>query len=473
VFLPILLLHGCPLLKLEIARLARPGGDRSRIDRNRAMTPSFLFATGIENSYPMIRGGRHRVDEMELCQHYRRWREDFDLVEELCIRFLRYGPPIHRTWTAEKRYDWDFADLTFPDLRRRGIMPIADLCHFGVPDWIGNFQNPDFPALFAQYAGDFARRYSWVQLYTPVNEMFVCATFSAAYGWWNEQLADDRSFVTALKHIVKANVMAMQSILEVRPDAIFVQSESSEYFHASSPAAIKPAEIRNARRFLPLDLNYGRRIDSEMYEFAMDNGLTREEYHFFLEHNLKHHCIMGNDYYVTNEHRVEADGSTRPAGEVFGYNGITWQYYDRYRLPVMHTETNVNQGPHGDEAVYWLWKEWANVLRVRNDGIPIVGFTWYSLTDQVDWDSGLREPNHHVNPVGLYDLDRKIRPVGEAYKKLIAEWREVLPTQSVCLSVPLVSPEAADKPVKERSREEARSKNQPGAAAPSVSEGGR
>ena len=38
----------------------------------------------------------------------------------------------------------------------------------------------------------------------------------------------------------------------------------------------------NARRFLSLDLNYGRRIESEMYEFLMDNGMTRDEYHFFL-----------------------------------------------------------------------------------------------------------------------------------------------------------------------------------------------
>jgi beta-glucosidase/6-phospho-beta-glucosidase/beta-galactosidase len=44
------------------------------------------------------------------------------------------------------------------------------------------------------------------------------------------------------------------------------------------------------------------------------------------------------------------------------------------------------------------------VLRVRNDGVPIVGFTWYSLTDQVDWDSALRERNNNVNPLGLYDL---------------------------------------------------------------------
>ena len=109
---------------------------------------------------------------------------------------------------------------------------------------------------------------------------------------------------------------------------------------------------------------------------------------------------MGNDYYVTNEHRVFADGRTVGAGEIFGYDEITRQYYDRYRLPVMHTETNFAQGPNGDEAVHWLWKEWANVLRVRNDGIPIVGFTWYSLTDQVDWDTALREDNGNVNRSG-------------------------------------------------------------------------
>jgi beta-glucosidase/6-phospho-beta-glucosidase/beta-galactosidase len=205
-----------------------------------------------------------------------------------------------------------------------------------VPDWVGNFQNPDFPRLFERYARAFCERFPWVQLYTPVNEMYICATFSARYGWWNEQLTTDLGFVTALKHLVKANVLAMQTILEVRPDAIFIQSESSEYFHAENPAAIKPAEIMNSARFLSLDLNYGRRVDSEMYEYLTDNGMTRDEYHFFLDHRLKAHCILGNDYYVTNEHRVSADGSTRASGEIFGYAVITRQYYDRYQLPVMH-----------------------------------------------------------------------------------------------------------------------------------------
>jgi hypothetical protein len=270
--------------------------------------------------------------------------------------------------------------------------------------------------------------------------MFICAVFSAKYGWWNEQATDDRSFVNALKYIVKANVLAMVEILKRRHDAIFIQSESSEYYHADSPAAIGRAELLNSMRFLTLDLNYGRRVDSEMYEYLMDNGMLREEYHFFLHHRLKQNCILGNDYYMTNEHRVFADGRTTGSGEVFGYTEITRQYYNRYRVPVMHTETNLREGPKGDEAVKWLWKEWASVLRLRNVGIPTVGFTWYSLTDQVDWDSALREQNGNVNPLGLYDLSRNIRNVGRAYKQLIKDWRNVLPASSVCLVVPIKKP---------------------------------
>jgi beta-glucosidase/6-phospho-beta-glucosidase/beta-galactosidase len=432
----------------------------------------FMFTTGIENSYPTINGGRTRVDEMEKCGHYAHWRTDFELLRDLDIRFLRYGPPIHRTWLGDGRHDWGFSDETFGVLKAMDVVPIVDLCHFGVPDWVGNFQNPDFPELFAAYAAAFAARFPWVQLYTPVNEMFICAAFSAAYGWWNEQLSDDRAFVTALKHIAKANVLAMSRILDHRPDAIFIQSESSEYFHADSPEAIGKAELLNARRFLSLDLNYGRRVDSDMYEYLMDCGMTREEYHFFLDQRLHQHCIMGNDYYRTNEHRVAPDGGTRPSGEVFGYSEITRQYYDRYRLPVMHTETNLAEGPAGTESADWLWKEWANVLRVRNSGVPIVGFTWYSLTDQMDWDSALREDRGNVNPVGLYDLDRNIRRVGAEYKALIRNWRKVLPTQSACLSVPLVPAGEYEEAGAARRREEARDlRAAPGAAAPQTTPG--
>ena len=41
----------------------------------------------------------------------------------------------------------------------------------------------------------------------------------------------------------------------------------------------------------------------------------------------------------------------------------------------------------------------------------------------------------HVNPLGLYDLDRKIRPVGQAYRELIRQWRDILSTDSIVLTL--------------------------------------
>jgi beta-glucosidase/6-phospho-beta-glucosidase/beta-galactosidase len=389
----------------------------------------FMFATGIENSYPTIRlpdGSTKRVDEMEKTGHYTRWKEDLKLVTDSGIEFLRYGPPYYKTHLSPGKYDWAFTDETFNELKRLNITPIVDLCHFGVPDWVGNFQNPDFPYYFAEYAYAFAERFPDLQLYTPINEIFIAAMFSAQYGWWNERLQSDRAFVTALKHLCKANVMAMHAILRVQSEATFVQSESSEYFHAMDPSAVPLARFLNQKRFLSLDLTYGYPLNVTMYEYLLENGMSQEEYRWFVNNQVKARCIMGNDYYVTNEHLVFPDGMTQAAGEIFGYYVITNQYYRRYKLPIMHTETNIKM-PACRE---WLLKQWANVHRLKHDGIPIVGFTWYSLLHQVDWDSALRNDAGNVNELGLYDLNRNIMPVGEAYKKLITDWKDILNEES-------------------------------------------
>ncbi|MEO6819921.1 MAG: family 1 glycosylhydrolase [Ginsengibacter sp.] len=389
----------------------------------------FMFSTGIENSYPNILlpdGTTKRVDEMEKCGHYENWETDFLLVKELGINFLRYGPPYYKTHLAPGKYDWEFTDKTFERLKELEITPIVDLCHFGIPDWMGNFQDPDFPVYFAEYASEFANRFPYIHLYTPINEIFIAAMFSAQYGWWNERLQSDKAFVTALKHLCKANVMAMHAILKVQPEATFIQSESSEYFHAIDPQALPLARFLNHKRFLSLDLTYGYPLNVTMYEYLLSNGMTREEYQWFTNNQVKARCIMGNDYYVTNEHIVHPDGRTQAAGEIFGYYVITSQYYRRYQLPIMHTETNIKM----PACTEWLLKQWANVHRLKHDGIPIIGFTWYSLTHQVDWDSALREDNGNINKLGLFDLNRKIMPVGKAYKKLIKEWQDILSEES-------------------------------------------
>jgi beta-glucosidase/6-phospho-beta-glucosidase/beta-galactosidase len=382
-------------------------------------TLRFMFAVGIECSCPVV-GGNQRVDQLAATGHYEQWRTDLKLVRELGLRYLRYGPPIYRIWRSRDAYDWGFLDPVMHEMRRLGITPIIDLLHFGLPDWVeGCFQNAAWPEYFADYAHRFAERYPWVRYYTPVNEIYVTAVFSSLFGWWNERLMSDVGFVTNIKHCCKGSILAMRAILDLRPDAIFVFSESTEYVHPGSPSVVERAHFMNERRFLSLDLIFGHDVSATIYRYLLGSGMTEQEYAWFRQQrDLRSHCILGTDYYVTNEHVLRPDGSSIGAGDVYGYYVITRQYFDRYRLPVMHTETN-RMHKH---AIEWLWKEWMNLLRLREDGVPIIGFTWFGLVDMLDWDTALTRIRGTVNTVGLYTLQRTQRKVAREYRRLVEEY---------------------------------------------------
>ena len=383
---------------------------------------NFMFATGIECSYPTIQNGKVRRDQLRECGHYDRWKEDLGLVKEMGLNVLRYGLPYYNIHLGPGKFDWSFADQAMAELKRLEITPILDLMHFGVPDWVGNFQNPDLPVHFAEFCEAVAKRYPWVRYFTPVNEIYVTARLSAKDGVWNEQMKTDRGFVTALKHCVAASIMGNQQIAKCRPDCIIVQSESAEYNHSFSAKPSPEVKLDNELRFLSLDLLYANPPSGTVTMYLMDNGLTRDEYNWFMAGKPPGYQIMGNDYYGQNERILLPDGTKQTSVDVLGWYQITKAYYERYHLPVMHTETN-----HFDPemASVWLRKQWLNVLQMRQDGVPVLGFTWYSLIDQIDWDTALGELNNHVNACGLYDLDRKPRPVSEAYKQLLNEFGQI------------------------------------------------
>ena len=379
------------------------------------MSSPFFFSTGIENSYPTISTGT-RIDQMDKSGHSTRYAEDFALVREMGISALRYGPAYYRTHAAPGRFDWSSADDPMQMLRDMRIEVIADLCHFGVPDWLGGFQDPAFPVLFADYARAFARRYPWVRYYTPVNEIFICASFSALRGFWNECLESEAAFVKALRNLCMAHELAVDAILAERPDAIIVQSESLEHFHPAGRNAAGRAARENAFKYLSLDLTLGRELAPGMAGFLNENGVTSNDLSFFREKRAVGQRWLGMDYYPTCEHRVSSTGRTTTHWKGQGFYSLASEYYARYRIPLFHCETNrVSR-----LAVDWLRSQWSDVVALRASGIPVHGFTWYSLTDQVDWQHALRVERNDVHPVGLFDLDRKLRPVGEAYRSLIA-----------------------------------------------------
>ncbi len=375
-----------------------------------------LFATGIENSYPRIAGGT-RVNQMDTSGHTIRWRDDFELAQGIGVNALRFGPAWYRTNPAPGCYDWSSADEQMLWLRNSGIMVIADLCHFGTPDWIGGFQDPSLPVHFAEYARAFARRYPWVRHFTPVNEIFVAANFSAMLGWWNECASDGVSFARALRHLSLAHEMAVDAIVAERPDAIIVQVESVEAFQPAdlSSAAVGHARFWNDARFAALDLTLGRVPATSVRELLAEAGMSTADYAYLRQPRAVGRRWLGVDYYVTSEQSVRADGSKVPANRRLGLASLAGTYHARYGLPLFISETS----RVASHALEWLDEQWAEMGQLAAHGVPVRGFTWFPLIDTTDWGHALRVVRGDVDPIGLHRIDRSPHPVAGAFAALI------------------------------------------------------
>ena len=248
--------------------------------------PYFMFATGIENSNPTIDGGRIRVDQMEKCGHYERWREDFDLRRGARhpLPALRPAAPPH---LARRRAATTGTSPTRPSpscgaaTSCRSSISAISACRTGS----ATSRTRTSPRCSPHYARAFAERFPWVQLYTPVNEMFICAAFSGALRLV-ERAARRPTAASSPRSSTscKANVLAMEAILEVaaRRDLHPERVAPSTSTPTTRPRS-GPAEILNARALPVASTSTTAGASTrEMYEYLLDNGMTREEYHFFL-----------------------------------------------------------------------------------------------------------------------------------------------------------------------------------------------
>lgn len=354
----------------------------------------FLFATGVENSCPTVAGGA-RIDQMDRCGHYARWEEDFALVRDAGLNALRYGPAYYRVHTAPDHYDWDICDAQMHRLRSLEITVIADLCHFGVPSWLGGFQDEAFPVLFAAYASAFARRYPWVRHFVPVSGIFTGAVNSALRGWWNECESGEATFVRAMRNLCMANELAVEAILAERPDAIIVQSESAEPFQPGEFGADMDADRWSALGLLATDLTTGHELAAGMARLLNEHGVTSNDLSFFRE--------------------GRAAGQRWLGGEFLALDAM----HKRYGLPLFH-----GAGCNRSElAASWLDERWEALLMSRASGVPVTGMAWYPLTDRIDWRPSSNAGAVEAQPVGLYDIRRRVRPVGERYRELVKSWR--------------------------------------------------
>lgn len=394
------------------------------------LAPNGIFATGIENSDPWIDGER-RNQLKEAHDFERNFRARIDNIHQLGLRWLRFGVGYSQAHLATDEYDFSLTDRVLDYCESLGITVILDLLHFGLPEWLHHdcpetpfFQNPNFPAHFARYAGVVAERYPQLCYYTPVNEPFVTARLSAHEGYWNEKIVaspgNDQAFVRAAVNIARASVLARQAIetiwtKEKRADEpIFFQNESLEMTLGSSMRNPDEAIIAfNRARFVATDLMFGH-ADPSMNEYLKAN-LSSSDYQWFHKHGNTRRTVFGLDYYPWSINEISDNGERRHDPSLAeALQVLAVQYYHRYQLPMLHTE--VNAPP--EQALDICLRTYESLRSLREVGFPILGMSWFGDELQVGWQSALLGPTGRDEyRVGLY-YKGKLEPVGSVFAKL-------------------------------------------------------
>lgn len=380
--------------------------------------PAFAIACGEEASDPLVlHDGRVvRVDELAASGHLDRQDGDLAAVAGLGVRVWRYGMPWRLVEREPGTYDWSLWDRAMSACERHGLVPVVDLCHFGLPDHQPGFCEASWVEAFVRYVDAFLDRYREPMLFTPVNEPMITAMCSGYLGIWNDRRASRADYLRALSHVTLANLEAIARITADR-GGWWIGAEGFGCHVAATPADEPAASAARDLEHLVWDLHLGVEPPpsvADVFDVVDDGVLAR----IAALAGPSDRVVAGHDFYpVSVTIHGQRDEPLSIDERVAAYEREARAWHRRYQRPFWVAETSNLGLPVGD-GPRWLDRLAACLDRLRDDGLPVRGLCWYSRGDQYDWHTMLTEPVGEVTEVGLFDAARSPRPVAAAYAAL-------------------------------------------------------
>lgn len=374
---------------------------------------------GIECSFNRVKS--RYFDQLEHAGHYHRIVEDINEFRKLGITTMRY-PVIWERLQPDlnQEINWSTTDEAMSAMKACGISPIAGLVHHGSGPRYADFTSENFPVLLSDFAASVARRYPWINYYTPVNEPLTTARFAGLYGLWYPHKRNDRTFVRILLNELKGVVLAMKRIREINPQAKLVQTEDLAKVY-STPFMKYQADFENHRRWLTWDILSGLLDEKHALWKYFIRYSSAKELMFFRE-NVCAPDIIGLDYYPTSERYLDEDLSKYPPekhganhrhryadveavriahGQPSGPVVLFREVWERYRKTVVVTEVHIHCDY--DNQIRWFNEIRKAAIRVIAEGADLRAITTWAMLGSFGWNRLLTE-NGGLYESGAFDV---------------------------------------------------------------------
>lgn len=411
-----------------------------------------------EESYPSHVG-------VDMYHHY---KEDITLLAEMgmkCFRFsiswARLFPKGDDEQSNEKglQYYHHF----FEELKKYDIEPIVTISHFDLPlnlvTKYGGWTNRNLIQFYLNYCkvvfSEFGKDVTYWLGFNEINNMQTIPFVTGGV-----ESTDLTDIYQASHHIFVANALSVKLLKEKFPMAQMgcMIAAGEMYSEDCRPENVMATYRVKQRTWFYADVmvrgqypNYIQRVFSEhnikLKENSKDRGLIKKytcdfvalSYYRSAVHNasLKVYGDTGgvfgkkNPYLETSRWGWQID----PIGMRVMLN----EYYDRYQVPLMVAENGIGLYEYinekdrekeyvidDDARIDYLKRNLKQLYEAKNDGIPIIAYTWWGIIDSVSMGTGEHDKRYGMifvdyNNEGQGDFARYKKKSFYAYKKLIEE----------------------------------------------------
>lgn len=362
------------------------------------------------------------------CDHYHRYQEDVALMHSLGIQAYRFSISWSRILPQGigeiNKEGINFYRKLVQELIQKGITPFLTMYHWDLPEALekkGGWLHPDSPEWFANYASILAKEFGDLIGYMiTFNEPQVFIGEYVSGKGAPGRKASKKEVLQMAHHVLLGHGRAVQEIRKINPSIQIGYAPTFDFYY---PANGKKEEIEACEHlnFSIIDKpNYmwnvtwwsdpillGRYPKDGLTLFQKDlPNITKEELSIisqpidFYAQNIYHGTPIQWDEKTKqikeakrkNTKKTQMNWSIDP--EVM-YWGIKF-LYERYQKPIYITENGAafqdkitpDGKIHDQERIEFLSSYSKQVLKAKQEGIPVKGYFIWSLLDNFEWLQG-------------------------------------------------------------------------------------
>jgi beta-glucosidase len=355
------------------------------------------------------------------CCHYELFEHDFDIVKGLHHNAHR----LSIEWARIQPQEHTFSDLELAHylqvilaLKERNIEPVVTLHHFTNPIWfsrLGGWENKASAGYFLRYCNKVVETLGkHVRFWVTINEPMVLISHGYIMGQWPPQKKSFLKAWVATGNMVDAHVEAYR----------FIHS----YYKRNNLGQPRVSIAHNMMAFVASPVNLKNNIASKLrqqwFNLAILDKLIRRKSLDYIGVNYYTRSVV--DVGGWSLRNFSLDTSRKPE-KPLPKNTMGWDIYPqglyslltgikKYNLPVFILENGICTLDDGQRWDY-IRDHLTQLHRAINSGVNVLGYLYWSLLDNFEWDKGFG-PRFGIVEMDYANFKRTVRESAKKYSEV-------------------------------------------------------